>query len=182
MINILTSYELLSIKNAIYLIYIFYCFCIERITFLNELMWMNWSVQSFQISILIWMNLYDALLRVNWCMILATFEILLRHAWKIIQKILNESVKRSFQSRIKSKSWFSSTTILCTKDVRMIVSEWNMWTIEIFIWITHEWCRTILIWLVSIVRILMSKSASLYRSLSTFTNMCTKKKIKQSWS
>ncbi len=182
MINISTSYELLSIRNVIYLIYISYCFCIERITFLNELAWMNWSVQSFSISILIWMNLYNALLKVNWHMILVTFEILLRRAWKIIQKILNKSVKRSFQSCIKLKSWFSSTIILCTEDIRTIVSEWNMWMIEMFIWIMHEWCRTILIWLVSIVRILMLKFASLYRSSSTFTNTCTKKKIKQSWS
>ncbi len=182
MINILTSYKLLSIKNAIYLIYISYCFCIKRITFLNELAWMNWSVQSFRILILIWTNLYDALLRVNWRIILATFEILLHHAWKIIQKILNKSVKRSFQSHIKLKSWFSLMTILCTKDIKMIVFKWNMWTIKMFIWIIHEWCCTILIWLVSIVCILMLKFANLYKSSSTFTNMCTKKKIEQSWS
>ena len=170
----------MSIRNTIYLIYISYCFCIKRITFLNKLAWMNWSVQNFSISILIWINLYDALLRVNWRMILAMFEILLHCAWKIIQKILNESVKRSFQSHIKSKLWFSSMTILRTKDVRTIIFEWNMWMIKMFIWITHEWYCTILIWFISIVRILMLKSANLYKSLSTFTNTCTKKKIKQS--
>ncbi len=128
------------------------------------------------------MNFYNTLLKVNWRMILATFEIFLRHAWKIIQKILNEFVKRSFQNHIKLKSWFSSMTILCIKDIRMIVFEWNMWMIKMFIWIIHKWYCTILIWFISIVRILMLKSANLYKSLSTFTNTCTKKKIKQSWS
>ncbi len=33
--------------------------------------------------------------------------------------------------------------ILCTENVRMIISEWNMWMIEMFIWIIHEWCYTI---------------------------------------
>ncbi len=113
-------------KFHAYFIYIFYCFCIKRITFLNEFAWMNWSVQSFLISILIWMNLYNTLLKVNWCMIFATFEILLRHAWKIIWKILNEFVKRNSQSCIKLKSWFSLMIILCIKNIRMIIFEWNI--------------------------------------------------------
>ena len=176
-IAIVMLYELLSIKNAIFLICTYFCFFIATMRSWIVDAWTNWSARNCQTSTWISTNLYDLLLNDNLLIIFANLYVQMRFAWLIIRKKQNEFVQRTFSSRFKRRSWWDRTIIHCIDDVQTSEPESSALLIEMYKRTIIELFHTILIWRESTTHTLILRCALLWRLSSIFINIYTKAKI-----